>query len=182
MRNFILSFVATLIVMFIAPHNTKTIADAPLKDISKKDILPTLEQPVHAQAEKLEQVPVEQPKPVTQPVQASGDCNSWMAQAGIAVTSASLALIAGESGCQPGRLNNSSYACGIAQSLPCTKMYPHATKAWIAANKYQVNGKWFIPNTDPVHELVWMKNYISNRYGTFENAYATWLSRSPHWY
>lgn len=93
---------------------------------------------------------------------ASGDCETWKAQAGIASTPATRALIGGESGCRPNAVNPTSGACGIPQALPCSKM----------------------PCTlqDPVCQLRWMDSYVANRYGTWDNAYATWLSRSPHWY
>lgn len=93
---------------------------------------------------------------------ASGDCETWKAQAGIASTPATRALIGGESGCRPNAVNPSSGACGIPQALPCSKM----------------------PCTlqDPVCQLRWMNQYVAARYGSWDNAYATWLSRSPHWY
>jgi hypothetical protein len=92
----------------------------------------------------------------------SGDCETWKAQAGIASTPATRALINGESGCRPGAVNPSSGACGIPQALPCSKM----------------------PCTlqDPVCQLRWMDQYVAARYGSWDNAYGTWLSRSPHWY
>ena len=93
---------------------------------------------------------------------ASGNCETWKAQAGIASTPATRALIGGESGCRPNAVNPSSGACGIPQALPCSKM----------------------PCTleDPVCQLRWMDSYVKNRYSSWDNAYATWLSRSPHWY
>jgi hypothetical protein len=93
---------------------------------------------------------------------ASGNCETWKAQAGIASTPATRALIGGESGCRPNAVNPTSGACGIPQALPCSKM----------------------PCTlqDPVCQLRWMNQYVAARYGTWDNAYATWLSRSPHWY
>lgn len=93
---------------------------------------------------------------------ASGNCETWKAQAGITSTPATRALIGGESGCRPNAVNPSSGACGIPQALPCSKM----------------------PCTlqDPVCQLRWMNQYVAARYGSWDNAYATWLSRSPHWY
>lgn len=93
---------------------------------------------------------------------ASGDCETWKAQAGIVSSPATRALIGGESGCRPNAINPSSGACGIPQALPCSKL----------------------PCTlqDPVCQLRWMDSYVKGRYGTWDNAYATWLSRNPHWY
>ena len=100
------------------------------------------------------------PKNLLTPV--AGDCATWMAQAGIPQTTATTKLIAGESGCNPHSYNASSGACGIPQSLPCSKM------------GCSLN--------DPVCQLRWMDSYVKGRYGSWDNAYATWLNRSPHWY
>jgi hypothetical protein len=94
--------------------------------------------------------------------QVSGSCADWIAQAGIQATGAVLALIGGESGCRPNAINPSSGACGIPQALPCAKMGCSLS--------------------DPVCQLKWMNSYVHSRYGSWENAYATWQSRSPHWY
>lgn len=93
---------------------------------------------------------------------ATGSCADWMAAAGIPNTHAAISLIGGESGCRPGAVNPSSGACGIPQALPCSKMGCSLD--------------------DPICQLKWMKSYTIGRYGSFENAYATWLSRNPHWY
>jgi len=91
-------------------------------------------------------------------------------------------LIQNESSGEPGRLNPNSYACGIGQAWPCTKMYPHATKEWINKNKFQKNGKWYIPTQGYDFELEWMKECIRARYGTPEKALKFWESQKPHWY
>lgn len=93
---------------------------------------------------------------------ATGSCAEWMAAAGIPNSVAANKLIGGESGCRPGAVNPSSGACGIPQALPCSKM-PCSL-------------------SDPVCQLKWMNSYVAGRYGSWDNAYATWLSRSPHWY
>lgn len=104
--------------------------------------------------------PAPAPAPVTVP--ASGSCGDWIAQAGITATNAVVALIGGESGCRPNAINPDSGACGIPQALPCAKMGCSLS--------------------DPVCQLRWMNSYVAERYGSWENAYATWLGRSPHWY
>lgn len=93
---------------------------------------------------------------------ATGSCADWIAAAGIPNTPAVNALIGGESGCRPNAVNPSSGACGIPQALPCSKL-PCSL-------------------SDPVCQLKWMDSYVAVRYGSWDNAYATWLSRSPHWY
>lgn len=104
----------------------------------------------------------EAPRPTTSvPTRPAltGSCASWMAQAGVPNIPAAHALIGGESGCNPYAVNPSSGACGIPQDINgCTVGH------------------------DPVAQLKWMDNYIRGRYGSWENAYSTWLSRSPHWY
>ena len=91
-------------------------------------------------------------------------CESWMAQAGIPLTTASMQLVLKESGCRYNAVNPSSGACGIPQALPCSKL-PCSLDA-----------------AGAVCQLRWMQGYVSARYGSWENAYNTWLSRSPHWY
>lgn len=88
----------------------------------------------------------------------TGNCSTWLAQAGIPVTYGVMELINGESGCNPYSVNKSSGACGISQNINGCSTY------------------------DPVAQLIWMKNYIAGRYGSWDNAYNIWLSRSPHWY
>ena len=100
--------------------------------------------------------------PQTAYASPGGSCASWMAQAGIPNTIATNKLIGGESGCRPNAINPSSGACGIPQALPCSKMGCSLS--------------------DAVCQLRWMDNYVKVRYGSWDNAYGTWLSRSPHWY
>lgn len=67
----------------------------------------------------------------------------------------------GESGWNMNSWNTSSGACGIPQSLPCSK----------------------IPNWRDVNsQLTWGMDYIARTYGTPANALAKWQARSPHWY
>lgn len=177
MRTFILSLSATLLVMLITPPTTKVIQDKPV--VKKQSIIQPLQAPVYAEKQQVAKVPVAVPKTAPVASGATGDCASWLSQAGISDPDA-VWLISKESGCEPGRLNKSSLACGIAQALPCTKLYPHATKEWIRANAVTRNGKLYLPNPDPVHELVWMKSYVANRYTTWSSARA-W-HRSHNWY
>jgi hypothetical protein len=102
----------------------------------------------------------------------SGSCAEWMAAAGIPDTTATHKLIINESGCNPNALNRSSGACGIPQSLPCSKMGP--------VNKDGTSA------VDPVTQLKWMDVYVKGRYGSWDGALSTWYSRcgSPQgcWY
>lgn len=86
-------------------------------------------------------------------VAQGGTCSDWLAQAGIHETYAVQELIRRESGCNPNAVNPSSGACGIPQSLPCNKL---------------PNGL----NTSPTDQLIWMQNYVMNRYGSWESALA----------
>lgn len=176
MRNFILSLTATIVVMIVAPHNPKIIRDSP-SALQKINFIKPLEAPVYAEKQQVVKVPVAVPK--TAPVASGGSCSDWMTQAGISDPDAAW-LISKESGCEPGRLNKSSLACGIPQSLPCTKLYPYATKAWIMANKVERNGRWYLPTPEPVRELTWMKDYVANRYTTWARARV--FHSSNNWY
>lgn len=104
-------------------------------------------------------------KPVQARVAVSNpQCLQWMAEAGLPISAASTRLILNESGCRYNAVNPSSGACGIPQSYPCSKL-PCTLDA-----------------AGAVCQLRWMQQYITSRYGTWENALAMWNSRSPHWY
>lgn len=96
------------------------------------------------------------------PTAFQGNCVDWVTQAGISDVESAMALIRGESGCNPKSVNSSSGACGVAQELPC--------------------GKSGCQLGDGACQIRWMDGYVKNRYGTWANAYATWSARSPHWY
>lgn len=72
----------------------------------------------------------------------------------------------GESGWNQNARNASSGAYGIPQSLPASKMAS-------AGSDYLTNA---------VTQIRWGLGYIAAAYGNPANAYAKWLSRSPHWY
>jgi len=110
-----------------------------------------------AYAESLPVTHVQAPQPVI-----SGSCGEWLAQAGITDTASAMALINGESHCNPLSRNAGSGACGVAQELPC--------------------GKSGCAYGDGACQVRWMNGYVLGRYGSWSNAYATWLSRYPHWY
>lgn len=63
-----------------------------------------------------------------------------------------------ESGNRPDAVNASSGACGIGQALPCSKL------------------KNVCPNMDYACQDAFFTKYMQNRYGTWENAKAFWLS------
>ena len=179
MKNFLLALTSTLLVMLVTPPTHKTVNEQPIR-VKKQSIIQPLQPTVYAQKQEVAKVPVAPPKPApVAPTSVTGTCSDWLAQAGISDPDA-VWLIGKESGCEPGRLNKSSLACGIPQSLPCIKLYPYATKEWIVANKVERNGKWYLPTPEPVRELVWMKAYVANRYTTWANARA-W-HRSHNWY
>lgn len=69
-------------------------------------------------------------------------------------------LIARESSFDPGIINPTSSACGLAQALPCSKMGCSLT--------------------DIECQLNWQKQYIANRYGTVSNALKFQIDNS--WY
>jgi TP901 family phage tail tape measure protein len=78
------------------------------------------------------------------------------------------ALEMGEAGWNVYARNPSSGAFGLPQALPPGKL-PRAA----FSND---------PMTAAFAQLTWMMSYIASVYRNPNNAYATWLSRSPHWY
>jgi hypothetical protein len=75
-------------------------------------------------------------------------------------------LWAHESGWRWNADNPTSSAYGIPQALPGSKMA-------------SAGADW---RTNPRTQELWGMNYIADRYGNPVNAWAAWLSRSPHWY
>lgn len=67
-------------------------------------------------------------------------------------------IISKESGWNPNAVNKSSGACGLGQALPCSKM----------------------GGMDVDNQINWVIGYISDRYGTPNNAKAFWLAH--RWY
>jgi len=80
----------------------------------------------------------------------TGNCASWVAQAGIADTASAFTLIQKESGCNPNSVNRSSGACGVAQELPC--------------------GKSGCQLGDGACQVAWMNRYVMGRYGSWSAA------------
>ncbi|MFE0326330.1 peptidoglycan DD-metalloendopeptidase family protein [Streptomyces sp. NPDC058960] len=72
----------------------------------------------------------------------------------------------GESNWRWDATNSSSGAYGIPQALPASKM-ASAGPDW---------------RTNPATQIQWGLGYIRGAYGSPSNAWAKWLSRSPHWY
>jgi hypothetical protein len=91
---------------------------------------------------------------------ASGNCATWIAQAGISDTANAIELIRRESNCNPNAVNSSSGACGVAQELPC--------------------GKSGCSMGDGACQVKWMNNYVSQRYGSWANAVA--FHNANNWY
>lgn len=101
-----------------------------------------------------------------------GNKEVWMAAAGIPqdVWWAVDSIVSRESGWNPCAYNpgmsdcnaNPTSACGLAQSLPCGKQ-----------SKF---GHW----TDPVANLKWQYEYVTQRYGGYPQAVAFW--NVHHWY
>lgn len=88
----------------------------------------------------------------------SGSHQDWMAAAGISQADYGYVdfIISHESGWIPNRVNASSGACGLVQSLPCSKL----------------GSNW----SDPVTALKWGDNYAKNRYGSWSKAHAFWTA------
>ena len=93
-------------------------------------------------------------------VSFGGDCESWIASAGISDTGNARELIRRESGCNPYAKNPSSGACGVAQELPC--------------------GKSGCSIGDGACQVRWMSNYVLSRYGSW--AAAVQFHNQNNWY
>lgn len=94
-----------------------------------------------AETQRVAQVTVQAQTPVTQPVDSSD---------------AKMFIYMKESGNNPNSINKSSGACGLGQSLPCSKM-------GCALGDYACQDAFFT-------------RYMLARYGSWENAKAFWLS------
>lgn len=105
-------------------------------------------------------------RPARARVAVSGTCAEWIAAAGITDTVNASELIRRESGCNPNAVNRSSGACGIGQSLPCSKMGPVNPDGTSAVS--------------PVNQMIWMRNYVYARYGSFSKA-VEWHN-AHNWY
>lgn len=149
MRNFILSLIATIVVMIVSPPNPNIIADSPHFIETTKLITP-LEPVAYAQKQEMVKVPVATPKPVT--TAPSGSCGDWMAQAGISDPDA-VWLISKESGCNPNAQNPRSTAYGIFQFLDGT---------W--------KGVGCVKTSDPVEQMRCGTKYVMARYGSWAKA------------
>lgn len=93
-------------------------------------------------------------------VQVTGDCHAWEVAAGITDFADAEYILTRESGCNPNSINASSGACGVGQALPCSKMG--------------------CALGDGYCQMVWFRNYVMGRYGSFANAVAFW--RAHNWY
>jgi len=119
---------------------------------------------VQLQAKKQQQAVLASVKRVEAPKTVfSGDCASWVAQAGIADTANAYELIRRESHCNPyalGSMTNLGRACGVAQELPC--------------------GKSGCQLGDGACQVKWMNKYVIGRYGSWAAAVA-WHNAN-NWY
>lgn len=88
-----------------------------------------------------------QPAPVVVQRTFGGNCESWIAGAGIREVASARELIRRESGCNPYARNPSSGACGVAQELPC--------------------GKSGCSIGDGACQVSWMNRYVLGRYGSW---------------
>lgn len=96
-------------------------------------------------------------------------------------------LLGNESGWEIGRINKTSLACGLGQSLPCDKMYPGMDNETIRANIVERGDKWYLANPNAEQEIEWTLGYIKQRYTTPSKALYFWHNLAPpengsNWY
>jgi len=89
-----------------------------------------------------------------------GNCEAWIASAGITDVVNARELIRRESGCNPNAVNPSSGACGVAQELPC--------------------GKSGCSLGDGACQVAWANRYVIGRYGSW--AAAVSFHNRNNWY
>lgn len=150
MRNFILAFLSTLLVIVATPPTHKTVVHEEAPYIKKYSVVTPLSQPVYAEKQELAKVPSAPQKTATASVK--GDCASWLAQAGISDPDA-VWLIGKESGCNPRAQNPTSTAYGIFQFLDGT---------W--------KGVGCVKTSDPLEQMRCGTKYVMNRYGSWSAA------------
>ncbi|MBQ6394083.1 G5 domain-containing protein [Candidatus Saccharibacteria bacterium] len=93
-------------------------------------------------------------------------CASWARAAGVSEADlySALTLIYHESGCRYDAKNASSGAYGIPQALPGKKMA-------------EMGADW---ETNPVTQIKWLAQYVTGRYGGWQQAMDWWWNK--HWY
>lgn len=124
--------------------------------------------------EAVPEIVVEGARPSISPERAQ--CAAWAREAGVAEADLEVAidLIYRESGCRVDAKNASSGAYGIPQSLPGNKMA-------------KFGADW---ETNPVTQIRWMSEYVTTRYGGWQQALDFWwctgvcrgTPKSGHWY
>lgn len=128
---------------------------------------------VSASISEIADMPPGLAKPAEAPAPSIGGTKEqWMAAAGIPESEWGYvdSIVSRESGWNPCAYNpglsdcsaSPASACGLAQSLPCGKQ-----------SKY---GHW----TDPVANLKWQYEYVTERYGGYAQAVEFW--NRMHWY
>ncbi len=120
------------------------------------------------------EIVVEGARPSISPERAQ--CAEWARAAGVSEGDLEVAidLIYRESGCRVDATNASSGAYGIPQSLPGNKMA-------------KFGDDW---QTNPVTQIRWMAEYVTNRYGGWQQALDFWwctgvcrgVNKAGHWY
>ncbi len=147
-----------------APLNKENQAEVSVQVTSQTDPVKATETPQLVEP-VVEPVPAPVVAKVVQPTVKpviTGDKTTWMSQAGIPESEWGFVdyIVSRESSWDPLAVNKSSGACGLAQALPCSKL----------------GTNW----SDPVHALSWQYNYVTNRYGGYQQAVAFW--KINHWY
>jgi hypothetical protein len=97
------------------------------------------------------------PQPSPAPVTAQASPRA-VAPAPVASNAAKAFIYQHESGNNPSAINAGSGACGLGQALPCSKM-------GCSLSDYACQDAYFT-------------SYMLGRYGSWENAYAFWISHS----
>jgi len=156
---------STLLAQTVAPINKQVVHEVtiPIAEKVKKQPKLKTERSVEVERQKQKQ---EKPKPKKTQVKrvaakpVTGNKVTWMNQAGIPVSQHQYVdyIIHKESSWNPKAINPNGGACGLPQSLPCSKL----------------GQNWH----DPVVALKWADTYAIARYGSWASAYSFWTANN----
>lgn len=151
-------------IIKLAPSTTTSYPEIPVSSTTTTKPIVLYKKPQKTTSTTTVPTPEANIPPVTQAPSITGDwvaqCHIWAAQAGIELPASAIALIARESSCNPSAQNPTSSACGIAQNIRGCDSAGYGR--------------------DPITQLIWMRDYVIGRYGSWDSALSH--SYSKGWY
>lgn len=163
MKTLLRFILAVALFIGLAYEPTREATATPPVDVDKQVVVEQkAEKPKTPKQSQPQQQVKPKPKAKPAPKTYSGTKYDWLKQAGIPQSQWEYAdyIVSRESSWNPNAVNTSSGACSLAQALPCSK----------------IPGDW----RDPVNALRWQHQYVTSRYGGYQQAYEFWVNN--HWY